>query len=97
VEIGAPIAHTKAMNNTKDEDRQTAKNARAMAARSMLDISELNMTCMNGTLELMGKVRAPRGGNGSVNVRKEFHNLLTVVRSVRGVRDVQSTRVAIYE
>jgi len=85
------------MNKTKEEDRLLAKNARSMAARSTLDISELNISCMNGTIELMGKVRAPRGGAGTVNVRREFHNLITVVSAVRGVKHVQSTRVAVYE
>jgi len=97
VETNGEIVHTEAMNNTKDEDRHTAKTARAAAARTSLDISELNINCMNGTLELMGKVRAPRGGSGTMNVRKEFQNLITVVRAVRGVREVQSSRVAIYE
>ena len=83
--------------NTKDEDRHTAKTARAAAARTPLDITELHGNCMNGTIELSGKIRAPRGGSGTMNVRKEFQNLLTVVRAVRGVRDVQSSRVALYD
>lgn len=85
------------MNNTKDEDRHTAKTARAAAARTGLDITELNVNCMNGTIELQGKVKAPRGSSGTINVRKEFQTLITVVRAVRGVRDVQSSRVAIYD
>ncbi len=97
MEETAQIVHTETMNNSKDEDRHTAKTARAAAARTALDITELNINCMNGTLELMGKVRAPRGGTGTMNVRKEFQTLLTVVRAVRGVREVQSSRVAIYD
>ncbi len=99
MESRAQIVHTqtKTMNNSKEEDRYTAKTARAAAARTSLDITELNITCMNGTIELMGKVRAPRGSSGNINVRKEFQTLITVVRAVRGVRDVQSSRVAIYD
>lgn len=83
--------------NNKDEDRHTAKTARAAAARTALDIGELSINCTNGAIELSGKVRAPRGANGTMNVRKEFQNLLTVIHAVRGVRDVQSSRVAVYE
>jgi hypothetical protein len=83
--------------NTKDEDRHTAKTARAAAARTGLDITELNVTCMNGIIELQGKVKAPRGSTGNLNVRKEFQTLVTVVRAVRGVRDVQSARVVLFD
>ena len=68
-----------------------------MAARVNLDIAELTITCGNGNVELFGKVRAPRGAMGSVNVRKEFLNLIIVIRNVRGVKDVQSTRVTVIE
>jgi hypothetical protein len=74
------------MSSTKDEDRAIAKAARAAIARSSLDISELNIGCVGGFIELTGKVRVPRGGAG-MSVRKEFQHLITLVRSVRGVKD----------
>lgn len=81
------------MSNTKDEDRATAKLARSAIARSALDISELHISCNGGYIELDGKVRLPRGSSGHVSVRKEFQNLLTLIRGVRGVRDANGGRV----
>ncbi len=82
---------------SKEEDRHLAKNVRSMASRINLDICEMEIMCGNGNIELYGKVRAPRGAMGSVNVRKEFLNLVNVVRNVRGVKDVQFSRVNVIE
>ncbi len=84
-------------STTKDEDRYIAKTARAAAARINLDISELQITCGNGNIDMIGKIRAPRGATGSVSVRKEFQSMLNVIRNVRGVRDVQSSRVILFD
>lgn len=86
-----------AHNNTKDEDRAIAKNVRSAMARINLDITELNVSCRGGYIELDGKVRGPRGEAGTVNVRREFNHMITVARTVRGVKDVQPGRVAIYD
>lgn len=85
------------MSANKEEDRHIAKTARAAASRINLDISELHITCGNGNIEMIGKVRAPRGASGNVNVRKDFQAMITVIRNVRGVRDVQSARVLIFD
>ena len=82
--------------NTKLENNAIAKSARNAIAKSILDISELNIAFSGGTIELYGKVRAPRGSNGIVNVRKEMEHLKDMVVAVRGVRDVQATRVIIF-
>ena len=83
--------------NTRDEDRALAKTARAAIARTPLDIAQLNIACHGGIIEMDGKVRAPRGGAGSVNVRKEFQIIKTQIQAVRGVRDVYGDRVAVIE
>lgn len=85
------------MSANKEEDRYIAKTARAAAARINLDISELQITCGNGYIEMIGKVRAPRGSSGNISVRKEFQSMIAVIRNVRGVRDVQSARVVIFD
>ena len=85
------------MSANKEEDRHIAKTARAAAARINLDISELQITCGNGNIDMIGKVRAPRGSSGAISVRKEFQSMITVIRAVRGVRDVQAGRVVIFD
>ncbi|RYX80966.1 hypothetical protein EON83_26175 [bacterium] len=85
------------MAANKEEDRYIAKTARAAAARINLDITELQITCGNGNIELIGKVRAPRGATGNVSVRKDFQSMLTLIRAVRGVRDIQSSRVILFD
>ncbi len=81
----------------KDEDRAIAKNARGAMARSSLDISELNIVCVGGFIDLQGKVRAPRGSAGTVSVKREFEQIKVLVRSVRGVKDVRGDRVQLIE
>lgn len=81
----------------KDEDRALAKTCRAAMARTALDISELNILCIGGYIELQGKVRAPRGGAGTLNVKKEFEQLIVIARSVRGVKDCRGDRVQLIE
>ena len=82
---------------SREEDRALAKTARASIARTTLDISQLGIICRNGIVEMDGKVRAPRGGAGSINVRKEFQIVKTQIAAVRGVREVYGDRVAIIE
>ena len=81
--------------NTKLENNAIAKSARNAIAKSILDISELNIAFMGGTIELYGKVRPPRGMNGVINMKKEMEHLKSMVLSVRGVREVQSNRVIV--
>lgn len=85
------------MSANKDEDRHIAKTARSAASRINLDISELQITCGNGYIDMVGKVRAPRGNTGTISVRKEFNSMIAVIRNVRGVRDVQWARVIIFD
>lgn len=83
--------------NTKQENTAIARSARNAIAKSVLDISELNISFYGGTIELYGKVRAPRGQSGAINVKKEFENLQNMILGVRGVRDVQAQRVMIFD
>ena len=81
----------------KDEDRALAKSARGAMARSVLDISELNIICVGGFIDLQGKVRAPRGGAGTISVKREFEQIKVLCRSVRGVKEVRGDRVILIE
>lgn len=81
----------------KAENHAIARAARNAIAKSSLDISELNIACSGGTIELWGKLRPPRGHTGAVNMKKEFEHLQTLVQSVRGVRDVDARRVILLD
>jgi hypothetical protein len=81
----------------KLDNHATARSARNAIAKSLLDISELNIACQGGAIELWGKVRPPRGHNGVINMRKEFDNLQTMITNVRGVREIQANRVVLLE
>ena len=83
--------------STREDDRAMAKTARAAIARTSLDITQLNIICRAGMVELDGKVRAPRGGAGTVNVRKEFQIIKTQIAATRGVKGVYGDRVAVIE
>jgi osmotically-inducible protein OsmY len=85
------------MMNSKAEDKMLAKLARNAMARSILDISELNVTCADGHVELTGKVRAARGHKGDINFKKEMEALKQHIRTVRGIKDVYDNRVAFVE
>ncbi len=81
--------------NTKLENNAIAKSARNAIAKSTLDISELNIAFSGSTIELYGKVRAPRGSNGIINMKKEMEHIKEMILNVRGVREVQSNRVIV--
>jgi hypothetical protein len=83
--------------NTKQENNAIAKAARNAIAKSILDISELNISFHGGTIELYGKVRPPRGHSGELSMKKEFEHLKNMIMAVRGVRDITSTRVIVLE
>ena len=79
--------------NTKQENNAIAKSARNAIAKSILDISELNIAFSGGTIELYGKVRPPRGHSGEISMKKEFEHLQNMILGVRGVREVNARRV----
>lgn len=79
------------------EDKQIAAAARRSLAKTQLDITQMNVNCVRGVIELSGTVKAPRGFAGEFNVRKEFQILITVLRNVRGVKDVFGDRVRIFD
>jgi osmotically-inducible protein OsmY len=81
----------------KQEDAALLRNVKAAMARNPLDISELIVSVNRGTVEMMGKVKAPRGSSGGFQTRKEFQTLQTQVRAVRGVKDVFAPKVGIVE
>ena len=83
--------------NTKLEDRALAKLARTSFVRTILDVGELQVHCVDGYIELSGKVRAPRGHRGDINFKKEMESLKLHIRALRGVRDVYDNRVLIIQ
>jgi hypothetical protein len=71
-------------------------HARHMIAKSPLDISQLQISCHGGAVELTGIVKPPRDAK-AMNVHKEFEVLKDLIRSTRGVKDVQASRVKVQE
>jgi hypothetical protein len=83
--------------SSSPEDKQIASAARRSLAKTQLDITQMNVNCFRGVIELSGTVKAPRSFAGEFNVRKEFQVLITVLRNVRGVKDVFGDRVRIFD
>ena len=81
--------------NNKAEDRALAKLARTSFARTPMEVGELQVHCVDGYIELSGKVRTPRGHGGDINFKKEMESLKQHIRALRGVKDVHDTRVLI--
>ena len=81
---------------TKSENNALARTARHAIAKSVLDISELNIACNGGVIELYGQIKTPRDYAGTMDTRKEFEKLKTMIMAVRGVREVNGTRVRIF-
>ncbi len=82
--------------NIKAENTALARTARQTIAKSPLDISELSIACNGGDIELYGKIKMPRNSTSDVDVRKEFEKIKTMIRAIRGVRDVRGERVKIF-
>jgi hypothetical protein len=83
--------------DTKAECSTTARLARHSIAKSPLDISELNIHCLNGGyIELSGVLRIPRGHIGELNMKKEFDALKNMIRTSRGVKEVNGDRVKMF-
>lgn len=83
--------------NTKQENNAIAKAARNAIAKSILDISELNIAFNGGTIELYGKLRPPRGHSGEISMKKEVEHLKSMIMAGRGVRDINTTRLIIFD
>lgn len=85
-----------ALKASKQENRTLARAARAAITKTPLDIALLNVDCHEGSIDLTGIVRPPRGQAGVMNVKKEYEILKTTIHAVRGVRDV-TDRVKVFE
>lgn len=79
------------------EDKVIAMAARRAVAKSSLDISQLQISCARGVIDLTGTIKAPRGYAGDYNVRKEFQALKTTLQGVRGVKEVFGDRVRVFD
>ena len=83
------------MPNNRDEDRALTKAARTSLSRTILDVGELQISCVDGYVELTGKVRAPRGHTGHVDFKKEIEQIRQHMKNVRGVKEVYTGRILI--
>lgn len=81
------------MASNKMEDRALAKSCRSALAKTSLDVSQLEIYCNDGNVELTGKVKIPRGHPGGMDLKKEMNALKNHMRAIRGVREVYDTRV----
>ncbi len=81
------------MASNKMEDRALAKNCRSALAKTSMDVSQLEIHCVDGNVELTGKVKIPRGHAGGMDLKKEMNALKNHMRLIRGVREVYDTRV----
>jgi len=81
------------------DDKVLAIHARHAFAKSVLDVSELNVSCHNGCIELTGKVKRPRNypGGQSLNLRKELESLKQMVRNTHGVKGVYADKITLIE
>lgn len=70
-----------------------AKVCRSTLAKTQLDVSQLEISCTDGNVELSGKVKVPRGFSGHMDLKKEMLAVKNHIRAVRGVREVYDTRV----
>ncbi len=81
------------MPSNKMEDRALAKMCRTALAKTSMDVSQLEIHCSDGNVELTGKVKAPRGHPGGMSLKTEMNTLKNNMRAIRGVREVYDTRV----
>ena len=85
------------MASNKLEDRALAKACRSALAKTSLDVSQLEIYCVDGNVELSGKVKVPRGHPGGMEMKKEMQALKNHMRLIRGVREVYDTRVLLIQ
>lgn len=81
------------------DDKVVAMHVRHAFAKSMLDISELIVSCRNGTIDLEGKVRRPRNQPGAkeLNLNRELETLKQLARNTHGVKGLYADRVKIMD
>lgn len=77
----------------KMEDRALAKACRTALAKTSLDVTQLEIYCSDGNVELTGRVKVPRNHTGGMDMKKEMQALKNHIRLIRGVREVYDTRV----
>jgi hypothetical protein len=81
------------------DDKVLAMKVRHSFTKSLLDISELNVSCHSGCIELTGKVKRPRNhpGGANLNVRKELENLKQMARNTAGVKSLYADKINIID
>ncbi len=81
------------------DDKVLAMKVRHSFTKSCLDISELNVACHNGCIELTGKVKRPRNypGGENLKVRKELENLKQMARNTAGVKSLYADKVSVID
>jgi hypothetical protein len=81
------------------DDKVLAMKVRHSFTKSPLDISEMNVSCHHGCIELTGKVRRPRNypGGKELNLRKELEILKQMARNTNGVKSLYADKVNILD
>jgi len=81
------------------DDKVLAMKVRHAFTKSPLDISEMNVSCHSGCIELTGKVRRPRNypGGSNLNVRKELEILKQIARNTGGVKSLYADKVQVID
>lgn len=81
------------------DDKLLGMKVRHAFTKTMLDISELNVSCHSGCIELTGKVKRPRNhpGGTNFNVRKELEILKQVARNTAGVKSLYADKINIID
>lgn len=79
------------------EDKQLALQVRHAMARTPLDLTGVHVSCSKGAIELVGMVRRPRDYRGELDLKKEVVKLKQLVQQVRGVTELYSSNLRIYE
>ena len=79
------------------DDKVIALHVRHAFAKSPLDITELNVSCHQGCVELNGKVTRPRNYPGAkeLNLSRELETLTPLARTPHGVTSVYADRVRV--
>jgi hypothetical protein len=81
------------------DDKVIALHVRHAFAKSPLDITELIVTCRNGSVELNGKVKRPRNYPGAreLNLNREVETLKQLARNTAGVKSLYADRIRIID
>ncbi|NCO35450.1 MAG: hypothetical protein AUJ92_17705 [Armatimonadetes bacterium CG2_30_59_28] len=73
------------------EDKMLSMHIRRILARKTADMTEMEITCVRGVVQLSGKLKEPRGFRGRLDLKDELESIMDMIRRFPEVRDVTST------